>query len=174
MHTRTALGKDCSVAVCNAQLVPFLHVRRTPTRLLEAIGDVHRTPLAEWVARGRERAFQAVAIDGADAACIASFITAAEAYLGLPYDGRYRLEKDAIYCSELIHHAWVDAGNRPLAEAVRLEQLAWRPHEALIRRIEGGALPLERELITPVALARSAQVRVVHATGLFAQPSAAP
>lgn len=136
-------------------------------QVLEAIGDVHGTPLTEWIGRGRQQAFLAVAIADADSAVLASFIAAAEAYRGLPYDSRYRLDKDAIYCSELIHHAWVDAGQAPLAAPVRLEQLAWQPYEALIRHIEGGPLPLERELITPVALARSAQVRVVHATGLF-------
>jgi Permuted papain-like amidase enzyme, YaeF/YiiX, C92 family len=164
----TALIEDATGAPYSHCGIVVWHEERW--QVLEAIGTVHRTPLADWVARGRGQAFQAVAIAEADATRLGSFIAAAEAYLDLPYDGRYRLEKDAIYCSELIHHAWLDAGNQPLAPLVRLDQLAWQPHEALIRRIEGGPPPLARELITPVALARSERVRAVHATGIYAAP----
>ena len=42
-----------------------------------------------------------------------------------------------------------------LGQPQRLGDLKWQPYEELIRRIEGGDLPLDRPMITPVQLTRS-------------------
>jgi hypothetical protein len=46
-----------------------------------------------------------------------------------------------------------------------LKELNWRPHEDFIRTLEGGGLPLDREIITPVDLSRAPELVKVHESG---------
>jgi len=130
--------------------------------VLEALGKVRKTPLFKWVRRGRNSWFAVYRITDLTAEKAVSFISAAESHLGKPYDTRYDLDDDAIYCSELIWKAYQQATGKKLGQLVTLGDLNWEPFESHIRKVEGGDPPLDRRMITPVALTRdSAVVRML-------------
>lgn len=81
--------------------------------------------------------------------------SALEHFAGRSYDFHYDLDDDEIYCSELVQKAYERGLGLRLGEVQRLGDLNWRPHEKFIREMENGRLPLERQMVTPVALTRS-------------------
>ncbi len=95
---------------------------------------------------------------------IPAIITAARAYLGRPYDIRYRMDDEHIYCSELIYKAYRDATGGTLGRLVKLSELKWQPFAKLIEEMEGGPPPLDREMITPRDLAAAEQLVLVYST----------
>ena len=92
-------------------------------------------------------------------------MSAAESYTGRPYDFHYALDDDYIYCSELVYKGFKKVIGRGLGQTKQLGDLNWRPHEAFIRSMEDGALPLAREMITPVDLSRAPELQPVPGTG---------
>jgi hypothetical protein len=88
-------------------------------------------------------------------------ISAAHEFSGRPYDIQYEMDDEKIYCSELIYKGFLRAGGGKLGITRMLGQLNWRPHERIIRAIEGGPVPLKREMITPKDLSMAEQLTVV-------------
>ena len=131
----------------------------------EAIGPVKETALFRWIAQGRGGGLAAYRLTR-EREKIPRMIEEARKFLGRPYDIHYSMGDGAIYCSELIWKAWKRAGGTPLGQVERLGNLAWQAHEPVIRQIEGGALPLDREMITPVAVTRDARLQLVMQRGL--------
>jgi len=87
-----------------------------------------------------------------------------EKYLGRPYDIRYRMDDEKIYCSELVFKAFRDATDgQQLGNLVKFGDMNWEPYEMLIRQIEGGPVPVDREMITPRDLAKARQLEPVFA-----------
>lgn len=128
----------------------------------EAIGDVHVTPLQDFLLRGRDGGFVAYRLRASDREHIPAVLKCCKAYFGRPYDFHYKFDDDRIYCSELIYKAFRDATHgQPLGRRVRFGDLNWQPFETLIRQIEGGEVPVDREMITPVDLARARQLEPV-------------
>ena len=129
--------------------------------VIEAVGPVMETPLERWIDRGRGRRVWAYRLALSRREAIPAFVAAARSYLGRPYDPRYRMDDERIYCSELVHKSYAAAGGETLCEPVALGDLDWRPHAAVIRELEGGDPPLERLLVTPRDLARAALLQPV-------------
>ena len=125
-------------------------------KVIEAIGPVKETPLQEWIARDHGR-FSACRLKNGERASIPTWIAAARKYLGRPYDLHYSLDDGAIYCSELVWKAWRDATGKELGPLQKLGDLNWRPATPVILAIEGN-LPLERQMITPVAISRAPEL----------------
>ena len=117
--------------------------------VIEAIGPVKETRLSHWIAQGRDSAFVVFRLRDPLAEKIPVIITAAEKYEGRPYDIHYDMDDAKIYCSELLYKSVRDATGRKLGKIRKLGNLNWRPYEAVIRQIENGNLPLDREMITP-------------------------
>ncbi len=145
---------------------PFSHCGIVVNRdgkwmVLEAIGPVKETALGEWIARGRNNAYVACRLKAPLNAQIPAIIAAAERYKGRPYDIRYEMDDAKIYCSELLWKATWDAAKVRLGKPHKLGELKWQPHEAVIRQIENGGLPLEREIITPRTVAEDPHLREV-------------
>ncbi len=92
---------------------------------------------------------------------VPAIIAAAERYEGRPYDIHYDLDDEKIYCSELLFKAVCDATGKKLGRIRRLGELNWRPYEGVIRSIENGGLPLEREMITPRDFSEAPELREV-------------
>jgi hypothetical protein len=126
--------------------------------VLEAIGPVKETPLSDWVAQGREYHFDAFRLHDQHAKHIPDFIAAAYTYEGHPYDIRYRLDDEKIYCSEIIYKAFLTASGIELGSKTKLGDMNWQPYEYTIRQLEGGQLPLERQMITPVSITLDTKV----------------
>jgi hypothetical protein len=71
------------------------------------------------------------------------------------------MDEAKIYCSELLWKATRDATGVRLGKIQKLGDLNWRPYEQVMREIENGALPLEREMITPRAVTEDGRLKEV-------------
>lgn len=133
----------------------------------EAYGDVSETPLRTFLFRGRGGGFVVYRLRPEHRGHIPQTLECCTGYLGRPYDIRYRLDDEKIYCSELVYKAYRDATQgQELGRLVRFGDMNWRPYETLIERIEGGAVPVDREMITPAELARAPQLEPVFSYNL--------
>lgn len=128
----------------------------------EAIGRVRITPLRDYLERGRGGGFAVYRLRDEFAGHIPATLACCREYLGRPYDIRYRLDDEKIYCSELIYKAFRDATQgAELGTLSRFGDMDWGAYEVLIREVEGGPVPVDRMMITPVDLARAPQLEPV-------------
>lgn len=127
----------------------------------EAIGQVRYTPLYLWVVRGRRAKVESYRLVDRPAELEAKLEEGIAPMLGRPYDYRYAPEDDEIYCSELVQKVYDRAFGIKIGEWERLGDLNWQPHEQFIRETENGKLPLDRLMVSPVALTRSPLMRRV-------------
>jgi hypothetical protein len=88
-------------------------------------------------------------------------IAKAKTFAGKPYDVRYRMDDEFIYCSELLYKAFKAATSEELGKPDRLGDLNWKPFEETIRKYEQGDPPLDRRIITPVGITRATQLKLV-------------
>jgi hypothetical protein len=145
---------------------PFSHCgivvfRKDGWHVLEAVGPVKETPLWQWLMQGREWKFSACRLKPEHQSRISAMISAAREFSGRPYDIQYEMDDEMIYCSELIYKGFLEAGGGKLGRILMLGELNWKPYERIIRAIEGGPVPLNREMITPEDLSMAEQLIVV-------------
>ena len=125
----------------------------------EAIGSVKDTPLKEWMRRGRNnQAFDAFRLKARLQDKIPGFVKASEPFVGRPYDYHYDMDDGAIYCSELLYKAMLNASGIRLGKLEKLGELDWQPYRATIEKIEGAKAPLERQMITPKSLSEAPEL----------------
>ena len=130
--------------------------------VIEALDGVEETALREFLVRGRKHGFAVYRLRDEYQLLVQQTVANARTYLGLPYDARYQMDDEKIYCSELIYKAFRDAAEgASLGELVRLGDLNWQPHVEAISYFEGGPVPLEREMITPWGMAQASQLQLV-------------
>ena len=129
----------------------------------EAISDtVHDTPLSAWEERGRlNHAFDVFRLKTEFQKFIPQLIKDSEAFLGRPYDYKYDMDDQAVYCSELLYKSMLNASGIRLGKTQKLGDLKWTGYKATIEKYEGGAVPLDREMITPKALSQANQLEQV-------------
>ena len=136
--------------------------------VIEAIGNVHETPLFLWELRGRGGNFSAYRLDSRYSWLIPKFKNELLSFLGRPYDFDYNMSDEReIYCSDLVYLAFQKSSGEAMGKLVKLGDLDWRPYEKFIRSQQGSALPLDRRMITPADLARAPQLHLFYQTGLF-------
>jgi hypothetical protein len=131
-------------------------------KVIEAIGPVRETSLEEWIHQGRNGQFAAYRLKPSYADDINKFVSAAHDYLGRPYDFRYEMDDSKIYCSELVFKAFRKSTHQDLGHLVKLQDLNWQPYTNLIKQLEEGPVPLDREIITPLNLAKAEQLQCVY------------
>jgi len=135
--------------------------------VIEAIGNVHETPLLLWEARGRNGAFTAYRLDAKYEPMIPKFKDALLSRLGLPYDFNYDISnQNGAYCSSLIWLSFEQVTAEKMGNLEKLRDLDWKPFEAFIETEQGGGLPLDRVMITPASLARATQLHEVYRGGM--------
>ena len=76
-------------------------------------------PLARWINQARDRHYGVFRLGAKHAGHIPDFIRAARKYMGRPYDIRYRMDDEKIYCSELIFKGYRDATGEELGKLVK-------------------------------------------------------
>jgi hypothetical protein len=134
--------------------------------VVEAIFNVHETPLFAWEFRGRGGSFSAYRLDPKYAPIIPEFKKYLLSYVGRPYDFDYDMTNDnAIYCSDLAYLAFNKACGEKMGTLEKLRDLDWKPYENFIKSEQRGALPLDRVMITPASLARAPQLKEVYHSG---------
>ncbi len=126
----------------------------------ESIGMVQDTLLDEWKKRGREGKFSVYRFKTSYPHNIQKIIKESEKYIGLPYDFKYKWDKENIYCSELIFRAYQDATNNELGKFIKLGDMNWKPYKKIIEKYEGGPVPLERLMITPKGLSEAKEIEI--------------
>lgn len=144
----------CGILVCDGE----------EWMVAEAIGTVHLTPLNKWVLRSRHCRFAAYRVDAMKEEDMPRLRGAIDAMIGKPYDYHYSPDDSEIYCSELVFRAFERGLGMNVGTWQKLQDLKWQPFEKFVRSMEEGALPLDREIITPVALTRSP---LVHRVSLW-------
>ncbi len=128
----------------------------------EASETVTATPLNEFIERGRDQGFLVYRFKHEFTKHIPDILDETRSFLDRPYDYRYRMDDEHVYCSELIYKAFENVTGQPLGELEKLGDLNWQPFEEDISHFEDGPVPLEREMITPQGLSEAEQlVRVL-------------
>ena len=125
-------------------------------------GGVQTTPLRTYLFRGRDGGYSVYRLKPEHQVHVPETLRCAQTYLGKPYDIRYRMDDEKIYCSELIYKAYQQASGDALGQLDRFGDLNWQPHESAITYFEGGPVPLDREMITPIGLSKAAQLKKVY------------
>ena len=124
----------------------------------EASGHVQNTPLFQWLRQSRDMKAYVYRFKKKYAENIPKLIKALKKYQGLPYDVKYRLNDNKIYCSELIYRAYKDATGNELGKLIALGDMNWKPYRKTIEKYEGAAPPLKRLMITPAALSMAKEL----------------
>lgn len=133
----------------------------------EAYAAVGATPLSEFLVRGRDEHFAVYRWRDDLQPLVPQLLEATRAYQGRPYDVRYQMDDEKIYCSELIYKAYRDAsGGETVGKLVRFGDLRWQPFEKTITQIEQGPVPVDRQMITPKDLAAASQLQLIVSFGL--------
>lgn len=145
--------------------------------VLEAGRTVTETPLETFVNRGVDGDYAVYRLTDLDPDLAEKALEEARTYLGLPYDIFFRIEKDAIYCSELPHHAFAAMGI-DLGDVERLGDLdidtaegreiflsRWEQHPDCGGDMEACWSVIEDQaIVTPISIARDGQVEQVFST----------
>jgi hypothetical protein len=145
--------------------------------VVEAVGPVRTIPLDRWIARGRGKRITIKRVRNLDEPNAKAVIARAHHYDGYPYDIFFYESRDAIYCSELVYAAFIEAIGISVEKlrdlhidnvAVRkLIQSRWQKHplcqsNATTTFDSCYALVLEQTLVTPASIARDPQMELVY------------
>lgn len=136
----------------------------------EAFHNVEATPLKQFLFRGRDLRFAVYRLKSRFQQYVPATIANTKTYLGRPYDVRYRMDDERLYCSELIYKAYHEASGQQFGKMVRLSDLNWKPFARTIEHFEKGPVPTDREMITPKDLSEAEQLEPV----LLCSPRIAP
>lgn len=132
----------------------------------EALGQVQRVSLFQFWLRSRYGQFAVHRFRTEYQQRIPAVLESVREFVGLPYDVRYELDDEKIYCSELIYKAFRNVTGEELGRLVKLGELNWQPYERTIREIERGPVPVERLMITPRHMSEAKQLERVRDYGV--------
>lgn len=130
--------------------------------VIQALSEVKLTPLRNWISQGTFGIFYVYRLKNNYSSNINIFIKKLKNYLGYPYDIKYNLNDDAIYCSELIFKAYKDATGEEMGILYKLKDLNWKPWIKTIEKYEQGPVPLNRVMITPYNLSKAKQLELIN------------
>lgn len=160
-----ALGGELCDVIADVTESPLTHCGMVVEKdgklfIIEALGTVKYTSIPEWISRTGE--FLHLRPEGIDEKKIAASALAAKEYLGRPYDMQYELDEEKQYCSELVYKAYMKGAGVEIGEKIPLGEMNWKPNEAFIRRLAGGELPLDREIISPVSVTETKYLKKIY------------
>lgn len=128
--------------------------------VIEAVGPVQATPWRTWRARGEGGRVLVLRPRDLPPEALSRVVAEARRELGKPYDLRFGWGDEALYCSELVHKAFLRGAGVALGEKERLGALlAAAPGDrASLERAAAarwrGPPPHRLEVVTPAAIAR--------------------
>ncbi|MBK9578491.1 MAG: hypothetical protein IPK50_11425 [Fibrobacterota bacterium] len=160
-----------AAAIAKATGSPWTHCglvfhRQGRWQVLEASSKVQWTPLAEWIAQGKDLSLEVRRVDSTvflpDPAGLASMEQSASRYGGKPYDLVFGWSDSAIYCSELPWKVYraigVDLG---MVQSLRQLNLSSSEVKDLIQRRSKLGIRWEDSLVTPAGLRNSPRLHPV-------------
>jgi hypothetical protein len=131
----------------------------------EALNRVRRVSLLRFCLQGRGDRFIVYRLREEDQKYVPDMLRYVRSVQGRPYDMRYEMDDEKIYCSELIYKAYQSAAHQPLGQTVRFGDLDWKPYEQLVVQLERGTVPVDRVMIPPRQLSEAKQLRPVYNFG---------
>jgi uncharacterized protein YycO len=127
---------------------------------------VKEIPLWMWVSRGERAKYDVYRLKDDYRQHLPQFLDVLKSHLDKPYDWRYRMDDESLYCSELVYKAFKESANEELGETVRLGDLDWEPYRETIVKYEKTDPPLDRLIITPAHLSRATQLEKIFSNGM--------
>lgn len=136
-------------------------------QVIEAVGaGVVYTPWEKWKTASRDGRWAVYRVKSAHRKHLPEFVKQLHPHAGKPYDFKYQITTDKLYCSELVYQAWKAATNQEMGRLEKLGDLNWKPHQTTIEKYNKGPVALKREMISPVSLSRAKQLELVYNHGL--------
>jgi hypothetical protein len=136
-------------------------------QVFEAVQPVQLTPLARWVARGKDGHFVVKRLRDAATvltpAALARLKAAGQPMLGHDYDLYFGWSDERIYCSELIWKVYERGLHRRIGQLQQLRDfdLSQPAVQAKLRERYGKSLPLTEPVISPASMFRSPELVTV-------------
>jgi hypothetical protein len=136
-------------------------------QVFEAVQPVKLTPLARWVARGKDGHFVVKRLHDAATAltppALARLHAAGQPLLGHDYDLAFNWSDKQIYCSELIWKVYDRGLHRQLGHLQQLRDfdLSQPAVQAKLRERYGDRLPLSEPVISPASIFNSPELVTV-------------
>ena len=148
--------------------------------VVEAVGPVRTVPLDQWIAKGTAHRITVKRIKGLSEPEAKNAVARAHTYDGYPYDIFFHDTRDAIYCSELVHAAYLESSGRVVGRVEKVRDLSidnsaartliearWQNYPPC--KVKGittfdacFALILDQTLVTPASLARDPQMETIY------------
>ena len=127
----------------------------------EAVQPVKKTPLKEWIARGKDKAFQVKRLRNAQTllhkAALAKMNDIIKEYNGKPYDTAFDWSDEKIYCSELVYKVYERAIGLQIGKLQKMKDLNLSNStvQNQLKKRYGSRIPFDMLVITPAAIYQS-------------------
>jgi len=126
-------------------------------QVLEAVGPVKFTALAEWIDQGSEEYVVMRLADAdrlLDEKAIQRLLDTAKPLMGIGYDWKFRWDDELMYCSELVWKLYERALGIRLCESKPMRE--YHLNDSLVLRVMheryGSAPPLDEPMVAPSTL----------------------
>lgn len=135
--------------------------------VLEAIQPVQRTPLANWVARGKDEHYVIKRLNNAEKLLTEDALKrmklVGETFVGKNYDLTFEWSDDKIYCSELIWKIYQRATGIEIGKLETLDSfdLTSEPVKKKMKERYRDKIPLNEVVISPAAIFDSKLLRTI-------------
>lgn len=126
--------------------------------VFEAIEPVTSTPLADWIARGKDRLYVVKRLKNADKILTPSVLAVmrsrAMKYKGKRYDKTFEWNDDRMYCSELVWKIYYEATGLQVGKLERLKDFDLTGAEVrkIMRSRYPDGVPYEEQVISPASI----------------------
>lgn len=126
--------------------------------VFEAVQPVKRTPLATWIARGKDGKYVIKRLKNADKVLTPTILrkmkSIGEQFNGKNYDLAFEWSDDKIYCSELIWKIYKRATGLEIGKLQKLSEFDLTNNAVRVKIKEryGNKIPLHETVISPAAI----------------------
>jgi uncharacterized protein YycO len=137
--------------------------------VFEAVQPVRRTPLADWIARGKDGKYVIKRLKNADQvvtpAVVQKMKQISKQFEGKDYDIYFEWSDDKIYCSELIWKIYQRATGIEIGKVEKLKDFDLTSKEVKyeLKVRYGNKVPMEETVISPDAIFKSELLVTVKA-----------
>lgn len=148
--------------------VGFLIQKSSKWYVAEAVGPLKETPIADFIARSKNKAYRIYRFKHFDAKTMASSLKAALPKYNKPYDIFFEWSQERIYCSELTYLVMKEVTGFELGRLQKMKEMRLDgPYvQALVeKRLTdiGKELNLEEEIVTPISQMQDDEVTLIEA-----------
>lgn len=148
--------------------VGIVLLKNNQPMVLEASGDVRYTPLQKWIDHGVGKSYVAKRLkQPLSTAQLQALNQQAGYFVGKPYDILFGWSDTDIYCSELVWKMYFRAAGLKIGTVQRIEDfdLSSPAVKKIIKARYGDKLPLNEQVISPVAMFDSPLLETVASVG---------